>query len=102
MKIEDKDILQGLMLDKEIYDRMYHMCEYLEHLHLYYHDKGENRMIEINDHENPDEHYLKFKKDSDQAGEDQTTRSILKDLGKRIKWNDNRLIVSKRLKDTSN
>jgi len=102
MKIEDSNVLQDLQLDEEIYDRMLKMCEYMERLHIYYHNKDDNKMVEIYDHNDPNGIYLKFQKDSDQLGEDQTTRSILKDLGKRIKWNDNRLTVSKRLKDTSN
>ena len=59
-------------------------------------------MIEIHDHDESNEIYLKFQKDSDRLGEDQTTRSILKDLRKRIRHYDNRLTVSQRLKDTSN
>ena len=102
MKIEDNDVLQDLMLDKEIHERMYIMCEYMERLHMYYHDKDNNRMIEIHDHDESNEIYLKFQKDSDRLGEDQTTSSILKDLRKRIRHYDNRLTVSQRLKDTSN
>ena len=102
MKIEDSDVLQDLQLDEEIYDRMIQMCEYLECLHMYYHDKDNNRMVEINDHDDSGNIYLQYHIKSDRLGEDQTTRSILKDLGKRIKHYNNRLTVSQRLKDTSN
>jgi len=82
-KERTKDIT-GLL--HEVHERMYTMMEYCERLHMYYHDKDSNRMVEIHDHDESNEIYLKFQVNSDRLGEDQTGRSILKDLRKVIKY----------------
>jgi hypothetical protein len=101
MNIEDKDIVQDVMLDEEIHGRFNAMMEWCERMHPYYFDKG--RMVEIDGDFEPgdDNVYWKYVENSERVGEDQTTRSILKDLRKRMKYYENRLIVEKRLKDTT-
>ena len=103
MKIDDNDIIKDVMLDEEIHGRFNAMMEWCERMHPYSFDKENNKMVEIAGDFEPggDNVYWKYVENSERVGEDQTTRSILKDLRKRMKHYENRLIVEKRLKDTT-
>jgi hypothetical protein len=97
MNIED-----DLMLDKEIHERMYAMMEWLERIQpIKLHDSNPDLTVDLTSEEEMMITKL-FRIDDEIVHEDQTSRSILKDLRKRIKYYENRLTVDQRLKDTSN
>ncbi len=90
MIIEDKDVVNGILLDEEINGRFSAMTEWCERMHPYSFDKENNRMVEIaGDFEPGDDNvFWKYVENSERVGEDQTTRSILKDLRKRMKFHE--------------
>ena len=109
MLIEDQDILEDLMLDKEILKRWYPMMEWLERIKPIKLVEDEVKQITYyKDLTEDDEMFTETKlfrlvdKEEMISYDDQTTRSILKDLRKRIKHYENRLTVSNRIKETNN